>query len=234
MMSAEYERRLLARARELADLDEIRDDTLSCLGAARHAGLDPTALAGLVGCAAALGASATATYTAGTGWSGTHADERAFLGHIASTDADIDERLSALGRLRNQATAALATAHSDLDDARDQLAGARRQLAAAQAMTTRHPCDGCHPGKAAAISAAQAAIGAAQQLIRDCQIRIGVCEQTIQAIDAAGRRLWHAQARLNAVPHDLGETYESVYNLIRRGGAMPHHGRWLTGTGTSP
>jgi hypothetical protein len=229
-MSAEYERQLAARARELADLDEIRDGTLTCLGAARHAGLDPDALAGLVGCAAALGASATATYTAGTGWSGTHTDERAFLSHIANIDDDLDERLSALGRLRDETAAALGTARGDLDDARDQLAAARRQLTAAQAMTTRHTCDGCHQNKAAAISAAHAAIGAAEQLIRECQTRIGICEQTIQAAEAAGRRLWHAQARLNAVPHDLGETYESVYQLIRRGGVMPHHGRWITGS----
>jgi hypothetical protein len=78
-MSADHERRLLARARELADLDDLRDDTLACLGAARHAGLDPNALTGLVGCAAALGASGTATYTAGDDWTGTHADERHFL-----------------------------------------------------------------------------------------------------------------------------------------------------------
>ncbi len=34
-----------------------------------------------------------------------------------------------------------------------------------------------------------------------------------------------------AVPSDLGETYESVYNLIRRGGVMPHQGCWITGEG---
>ena len=35
---------------------------------------------------------------------------------------------------------------------------------------------------------------------------------------------------VEAVPSDLGETYESVYTLIRRGGVMPRHGRWVTGT----
>lgn len=230
-MSADHERRLLVRARELAGLDDLRDDTLACLGAARHAGLDPDALGGLVGCAAALGASGTATYTAGDGWTGTHADERHFLGHLASIDDDLDERLSTFGRLRAQASAALATARSDLDDAQDQLTAARRQLAAAHAMPARDPCDGCHRARAAAISAAQAAIRAVEELIRECETRAAICEEIIQAANAAGRRLWHAQARIEAVPHDLGETYESVYTLIRRGGVMPRHGRWITGTG---
>jgi hypothetical protein len=229
-MSADYERRLLARARELADLDGLRADTLACLGAARHVGLDLGALGGLVGCAAALGATATATYTAGDGWTGTHTDERHFLGHVASIDDDLDERLSALGRLHAQAAAALATARGDLEDARDQLAAARRQLAAAQAMPARDPCDGCHAEKAAAVSAAQAAIRTAEELIRDCETRAAICEEIIQAADVLGRRLWHAQARIEAVPHDLGETYESIYTLIRRGGIMPRHGRWITGT----
>lgn len=37
------------------------------------------------------------------------------------------------------------------------------------------------------------------------------------------RRLRYALARIRDVPSDLGETYESVYNLIRRGG--PHAAR---------
>jgi hypothetical protein len=200
-MSAEYERRLLARARELADLDDIKDDVLQCLGGARHAGLDPDAITGLVGCAAALGAVSTATYSAGDGWSGQHADERAFLGHVSSIEDDIEERLHAAANLGEQAMAALDAAQNDLEDA--------------QAMSVTVPCDGCHNRRDAAI--------------RDCQARIAICGQVIQMMGELAMRLRHALARLRAVPSDLGETYESVYNLIRRRGRMPHEGRWITG-----
>ncbi len=232
-MNADYERRLLARARELADLTDLADDTLACLGAARHAGLDPEPLSGLVGCAAALGASATATYTAGDGWTGAHPDEHHFLAHVASIEDDLDERIHALTRLGKEAAAALDTARQDLEAAREQLAAARRQLAAARALPTRDPCEGCHSAKAAAISTAEAAVHEAESLVRECEIRTGICQDITRAAGALVRQLRHAQARLRAVPHDLGETYESVYNLIRRGGVLPHDGRWLTGTGTT-
>ena len=98
-MSADYERQLLARARRLTDLSDIKDAALACLGGARHAGLDPDALHGLVGCAAALGATSLETYTAGEGWTGRHSDERHFLGHVASIEDDIEERLGDTARL---------------------------------------------------------------------------------------------------------------------------------------
>ncbi len=101
-MGTEYEERLRTRARALADLSDIRQDTLACLGAARHAGLDPDALTGLVGCAAALGATSIETYTAGDGWTGRHADERHFLGHVASIEDDIEDRYSRRGAARHR------------------------------------------------------------------------------------------------------------------------------------
>ena len=111
-MDAGEERRLLARARELADLSELHDDTLACLGAARHAGLDPDALAGLVGCAIALGAASIAIYTAGDGWTGTHPDERAFLADVAGIEDDLDESMHAGTMLARQAAAALDAARA--------------------------------------------------------------------------------------------------------------------------
>ena len=53
----------------------------------------------------------------------------------------------------------------DLEQARRDLAVAREALAAAYAMPTREPCDGCHSARAAAIAAAEAAIAEAEARI---------------------------------------------------------------------
>ena len=66
-MSTDYERQLLARARELADLGELAEGVRNILGGARRAGLDPDALGGLVGAAAALGTAGITVYAAGSG-----------------------------------------------------------------------------------------------------------------------------------------------------------------------
>lgn len=63
----------------------------------------------------------------------------------------------------------------------------------------------------------------------DARARIGVCDRALGLLAEMDRRLRHAIARLQAAPAVLGETYESVYNLIRAGGLMPFDGRWLTG-----
>ena len=214
-MSADYERQLLARARELADLGELAEEVRNILGGGRRAGLDPDALGGLVGAAAVLGAAGTAVYAAGRGPGVRYASERDFLSALADAEDDIAERLRTAVKLRDQATAAL-------DAALDALDAGRQALAAARAMPTRDKCDGCHDAKAAAIAAAEAAIA-------DAQERASLCEAAIDILDPLITRLRHALARLRAVPSDLGETYESVYTLIRRGGAMPYEGRWIEG-----
>jgi len=219
-MSAEYERQLLTRARRLLDLSDMRDDVLGCLGAARHAGLDPEAITGLIGCAHALGADSTATYSAGDGWAGRHRDERAFLGHICSIEDDLEDWLAVASQLDRETATALDAARADLE-------AAYGQLDAALTMPAGEPCDGCHGRK-------DAAIAAAKRLISDCETRAGICEEIGQALQALTHRLRHALARLRAVPADLGETYESVYNLIRRGGRMPHEGCWITGETSVP
>jgi hypothetical protein len=56
-----------------------------------------------------------------------------------------------------------------------------------------------------------------------------VCEDAADILAPLIAALRHALARAGAVPSDLGETYEAVYTLIRRGGRMPLAGRWLTG-----
>lgn len=153
---------------------------------------------------------------------------------MASIEDDLDERVHAAGRLGRQAAAALNVARQDLEDARGELASARRQLAAALAMTTREPCEGCHRGRAAAITAAQEAVRNAEVLVREAEVRTGLCEEAIRTSDALVRKLRYALARIRAVPADLGETYESVYALIRRGGYLPREGRWVTGASPSP
>ena len=140
-------------------------------------------------------------YAAGRGPGTRYAGEGEFLGALADAEDDIAERLKAAGRLHDQAVTAL-------DSALDALEAAR-------AMHTNEKCDGCHGQKAAAIAAAEA--------------RVRLCEDAIEILVPLEARLRHALARIRAVPSDLGETYESVYNLIRRGGVMPHEGRWIEG-----
>ena len=89
-------------------------------------------------------------------------------------------------------------------------------------MPLHEECDGCHARRDAAIAAAEA-------LIRECETRISICADIERALHVLRQHLERARARIRAVPADLGETYESVYRLIRRGGHLPHEGRWITG-----
>jgi hypothetical protein len=59
--------------------------------------------------------------------------------------------------------------------------------------------------------------------------RIGRCEAALGLLAEIEKRLSHAVSRLEAVAPVLGETYESVYSLLRRGGLMPFEGRWIEG-----
>ena len=123
-----------------------------------------------------------------------HANERDFLGHVASIEDEIEERLGAAARLARETAAALEAAREDLEAARDELTAARRQLAAAHAMPTGEPCDGCHARRAAAIGAAEAAIAEAGELIRECETRTGICEDIGQALTVLTTRLQRALA----------------------------------------
>ena len=196
------EQQLLARARELADLGELADQITTMLGAARRAGLDPDALGGLVGAAAALDADGLEVYRAGRGAGARYADDRAFASDLADIEDELADRQHAAEDLAARVAAALAAAELALGTAR--------------AMPVREPCNGCHAAKAAAIAAAEA--------------RIALCEDADEILAELTARLHHALARLRAVPGDLGEVYESVCTLIRRGGRMPYEGRWIEGT----
>ncbi len=216
-MSAECERRLLARAEELDETSEIAETVTGVLGGARAARLDPDALGGLTGAALALGEDSRAVYTAGSSGraAARFADDREFVGAVADAEDDIAERLQAAGNLMGETAAALSTARAGLD-------AARRQLTSARAMPVGDPCRGCHAARAAAIAEAEARI-------MDCQERAALCQAALDVLGPLLARLLHALARIRAVPPDLGETYESVYRLLRRGGAMPFDGDWLTG-----
>jgi hypothetical protein len=47
-------------------------------------------------------------------------------------------------------------------------------------------------------------------------------------------RLTYAVRGIQGVPSDVGETYECVYRLLRRGDEMPFDGGWITGKGAEP
>jgi formiminotetrahydrofolate cyclodeaminase len=194
---SEYERRLLARAEELAEVDEFAEQVTAVLGGARAARLDPDALGGLTGAALALGASSLHVYGVKSGPS--LADERQFAEALTEAEDEICERQRAARQL--------------LDETEDALDAAYLALAAALAMPARTSDEAA--AKAAAIAAANE--------------RIALCQHAVAILAELLRRLGHALARLRSVPEDLGETYESVYQLLRSGGQMPHDGDWFSG-----
>jgi hypothetical protein len=67
----------------------------------------------------------------------------------------------------------------------------------------------------------------AARVLADCDTATEI------AADLAGRLEW-AIARLADVPGDLEATYESVYQLLASGGALPYAGDWLTPLLASP
>jgi hypothetical protein len=85
-------------------------------------------------------------------------------------------------------------------------------------MPVRDKCDGCHGAKEVAIMAALS--------------RIRLCESAPEILDPGAERLGVALDWLRQVPEDLGEVYELVYDVIRKGGKLPAYGRWIEGKGT--
>lgn len=211
-MTADPERRLLARARALADTEDLAEDVTAVLGGGRAARLDPDALRSLAQCAIVLGAHRLAVYRA-AGLA--HHDDSAFLAAAADADAELAARAAAAARLAQDAAAAA-------DAARADEAAARRQLARAERMPTSWPCDGCHGAREAAITAARAAIAEAAD-------RAGYASDAITELAMLAERLRAARAWIRQTPGNLGETYEAVYELLRRGHTMPRDGDFITG-----
>ena len=73
---------------------------------------------------------------------------------------------------------------------------------------------------------------AAQDAIAAAEERIRACEAAADLLDPLAERLGRALVRLRAVPEDLGEAYQLVYEFIRRGGKLPVCARWIEGAGT--
>ncbi len=131
--------------------------------------------------------------------------------------------------LREQVSLAADRAQRDLGQARRDLTEAREALAAAYALPTREPCDGCHSARAAAIAAAEAAIAEAGARIADAERRTGICEAAADILGPLAERLARVLAQLRTVPQDLGEVYELIYEFVRSGGKLPRYARWIEG-----
>src|SRR5260370_25217655 len=229
-----YEEQLHARAEMLEETGELAAAVTAILAGASGAGADPRAVIGLRAAIAALDpAGAPPGYQAGSGTdrhpgSGYGSDAE-FLEAVSDAEDQIRDWLRDVEQLAEQVTAALDQAHADLERAQQDLQAPRQALAAAYAMPVKTECGGCHSRKAAPIPAAEAAIADAEERIRDAARRIGICADAAEILDPLTRRLQAALHALRQLPHDLGEAYELIYALIRRGGEIPRHGQWIEG-----
>jgi len=219
MIMSGYEEQLLARAEELDETSGLASALTEIHAGAAAAGVDHQAVLSLEAAISVLGEDVPA-YRAGSPADrhpgGGYGSDVEFLEALSGAEDEIREWLHAAVLLDSQVGEALGRARKDLE-------GARGALAAAYAMATKRPCDGCHSAKAAAIAAAEAAIA-------DAQRRIGICEAAAEILESLAERLRAALARLCQMPSDLGEIYQLVHQFIQAGGQMPKFGRWVTGT----
>lgn len=234
-----YEQQLHARAEMLDETGELAVAVTAIITGATRAGLDPAATASLRTAVRALdpaGAPPGDQPIAPTGSSANSGfgSDAEFLEAVSDAEDQVREHLTGAGQLQEQVTAALGTAHDDLDRARTDLKAAQDELAAALAMPTRVPCTGCHPAKTSAITEAEKAIASARERLHDATRRISLCEDTTGILDPLTRRLQDALQALGQVPHDLGEAYELIYQFLRSGGQLPRPGRWITGEDQAP
>jgi hypothetical protein len=203
------------------------------LTGAQGAGVDPRAVISLTAALQALDPGASTGYSGGSqkdrrDGSGYGSDSE-FLEALSDAEDQVREHLREVKALQEQVSVALDRAQQDLGQARHDLEVARAALAAAYAMPTREPCDGCHNARTAAIAAAEAAVADADARIADAQRRIAFCEAAADILDPLAERLARALAQLRTVPQDLGEVYELIYQFVRSGGKLPRYGRWIEG-----
>jgi chromosome segregation ATPase len=218
---------------ETGDLVQAVSEVLT---GAQGAGVDPRAVTSLTAALRILDPGASTGYSAGSqkdrqDGSGYGSDGE-FLEALSDAEDQVRDRLCEVKALREQVALALDRAEQDLGQARRDLEVARAALAAAYAMRTREPCDGCHSARAAAIAAAEAAAADAEARIADAERRIAICEAAADLLDPLAVRLARALAQLRTVPQDLGEVYELIYEFVRSGGKLPRYGRWIEGART--
>lgn len=229
-----YEEQLYARAEMLDETGDLAAAVAEVLAGASGAGLDPRAVTGLRNAVRALDPAGGAPgYQAGSSADRHHGtgygSDGEFLEAICDAEDMIRERLHEVSDLQERVTAALDASEHDLEEGCRELAGARADLAAADAMTTKNPCQGCHGRKAIAIAGAEDAVADADRRIADATRRIGLCESAAEILDTLGKRLQAALKVILRVPHDLGEVYQLVYEFICGGGKLPVLARWIEG-----
>ena len=230
------EERLYARAETLEETGELAQAVAEVLTGAQGAGVDPRAVISLTAALQTLDPGTAVSYSAGSKkdrQDGTgYGSDGEFLEALSDAEDQVRERLREVKAVREQVSRALDCAQDDLGQARRDLEAAREALAAAYAMSTREPCDGCHSARAAAIAAAEAAIADAEARIADAERRIAICEAAADILDPLAERIAQALSRLRTVPQDLGEVYELIYEFVRAGGKLPRYGRWIEGART--
>jgi hypothetical protein len=229
------EERLYARAEMLEETGELAQAVAGVLAGAQGAGVDPQAVISLTVALQTLDPGASTGYSAGSrkdrqDGSGYGSDAE-FLEALSDAEDQGCEHQREVTGLREQVALAADCAQQDLGQARRDLAAARAALAAAYAMGTRQPCDGCHSARAAAIAAAEAAIADAETRIAHAELRIGICEAAADVLAPLAERLARTLTQLRAVPQDLGEVYQLIYEFVRSGGKLPRYARWIEGDG---
>jgi hypothetical protein len=231
-----YEQTLYARAEMADETGDLAAAVTAVLAGASGAGVDPAAVTSLRNAVTALDPAGGAPgYQAGS-QSDRHAgsgygSDAEFLEAVSDAEDETGERQREVSGLGDRVAGALAAAERDLGRARKDQAAARADLAAALAMPAGDPCDGCHARKAAAIAAAEAAVAAAEARVADAGRRTSLCEDAADILEPLARRLQAALQALRQVPHDLGETYQLVYDFIRGGGKLPVFARFIEGQG---
>ena len=230
------EEKLYARAELLEETGELARTVNDVLASAQGVGVDPRAVTSLAAALQTLDPGAGAGYSAGSrkdrqDGSGFGSDGE-FLEALSDAEDQVREHQREVTELREQIALALDHAHRDLGQGRRDLEAARAALAAAYAMSTRQPCDGCHSARAAAIAGAEAAIAGAEARIAGAGRRMGICEAAGDILAPLAERLARALTELRTVPQDLGEVYELVYQFVCSGGKLPRYGRWIEGAST--
>src|SRR5690348_845332 len=188
-----YEEQLLARAEMLEDNGDLAQSVLAVLAGAQGAGVDPRAVISLTAALQTLDRGASTGYSAGSqkdrrDGSGYGSDGE-FLEALSDAEDQVREHLREVKALQEQVFLAMDRAQQDLGQAHRDLEMARAALAAAYAMPTREPCDGCHSARAAAIAAAETAIAGAEARIAAAERRISACEAAADILDPLAGRL---------------------------------------------